>query len=117
MSYFQTEELKDGLTSTETVTTSMGLNGQGRKPMPLGLEPGMWLVVRQGGEALLNIESQTGQGGISTSQESFVLYVGAEWRDEDGLYAPAGPVWLSVETDGPWSVTFTRAADQDSPRR
>ncbi len=83
------------------------VNGEGTAPVGIDLAAGVWtieLIQPRDDTALTGVGLDWGQGGIGwSSDRPVIVHVGPGYEDAD-LGVPAGPVDLSVDTDGSWTV-------------
>ena len=91
------------------VTDLWTVNGDGAAPVGIDLAAGVWtieLIQPSDDTAQPSVGLNWGQGAIGwTSDSPVIVHVGPGHEDAD-LGVPEGPVNLSVDTDGPWSVLF-----------
>ncbi len=100
----------DGETAIETeveVTDLWTVNGEGQTPVGIDLAAGVWtieLIQPSDDTGQTSLGLNWGQGAIGwVSDDVVIVHVGPGHEDAD-LGLPAGPVNLSVDTDGPWTV-------------
>lgn len=102
-----------GASSGETVTELTELwtvNGEGREPQAIDLAAGVWTIELiqplQPADATqrVGVDLNWGRGGTGwVSDAPHVVCVGPGCEDAES-HVPEGPVDLSVETDGSWTV-------------
>ncbi len=95
------------------VTDLRTVNGEGAEPVGVDLAAGVWTV------ELIQPSDDTGQTGVNltwggggigwSSDRPVIVLVGPGHEDAD-LGVPAGPVDLSVDTDGSWTVLLEPVA-------
>ena len=89
------------------VTDLWTVNGDGPAPVGIDLAAGVWtieLIQPSEDTARTGLDLNWGQGGIGwVSDNPVIVHVGPGHEDAD-LGVPEGPVNLSVDTDGPWTV-------------
>ena len=102
-----------GASSGETlreVTELWTVNGEGREPQAIDLAAGVWTIEliqpMQPADATQRVGADLywgrgGMGWVSDSPEIVCVGPGCE---EAEPHVPAGPVALSVDTDGSWTV-------------
>ena len=99
------------------VTDLRTVNGDGREPVGIDLAAGLWIIEltqpRQPADAAdrIGVHLDHRRGGIGwETQYPAIVRAGPGYEDAD-LGVPAGPVNLSVDTDGLWTVLFTPVPD------
>lgn len=89
------------------------VNGEGPAPVGIDLAAGVWtieLIQPRDDTAPTGVDLNWGPGAIHwLSDRPVMVHVGPGHEDAD-LGVPAGPVDLSVDTDGPWTVLLAPVA-------
>ena len=98
----------DTAIETDVVVTDVStVNGEGAAPVGIDLAAGVWtieLIQPADDTARTGVALNWGPGAIHwLSDGPVIVHVGPGHEDAD-LGLPEGPVNLSVDTDGPWTV-------------
>ena len=95
------------------VTDLWTVNGEGAAPVGIDLAAGVWtieLIQPSDDAGQTGVGLNWGQGAIGwTSDNPVIVHVGPGHEDAD-LGLPEGPVNLSVDTDGSWTVLLEPVA-------
>ncbi len=102
-----------GASSGETLTEVTELwtvNGEGRQPQAIDLAAGVWTIEliqpMQPADATqwVGVDLYWGRGGMGWVSDSPEIVCVGPGCEEAEPHVPAGPVELSVDTDGSWTV-------------